>query len=152
MAFWKAKVTVQRTKDEHLIVTVEADTEEEAKEAAMDEDEWLDAEHEETEPHDGGPVSIREIAIVDVLQDERHDVRVEMCQTDNALEKRKNHLGESIWKLLEATDLAWPDVCDVLQTLQRWSPAEWKELEAERDEAFAELEEEEGDEDDEALP
>ena len=27
MALWKAKVTVQRTKDEHLIVTVEADEE-----------------------------------------------------------------------------------------------------------------------------
>ena len=36
MALWKAKVTVQRTKDKHLIVTVEADTEEEAKDAAMD--------------------------------------------------------------------------------------------------------------------
>ena len=63
MALWKAQVTVQRTKDEHLIVTVEADTEEEAKDAAMDEDEWLDAEHEETEPHEGGPVSIRGIEL-----------------------------------------------------------------------------------------
>ena len=70
MALWKAQVTVQRTKDEHLIVTVEADTEEEAKEAAMNEDEWLDAEHEETEPHDGGPVSIREIELAQDEDDE----------------------------------------------------------------------------------
>jgi hypothetical protein len=63
MAFWKAKVTVQRTRDEHLIVTVEADTEEEAKNAAMDEDEWVDAEHEETEPQEGGPVFIRGIEL-----------------------------------------------------------------------------------------
>jgi hypothetical protein len=70
VAFWKAKVTVQRTKNEHLIVTVEADSEEEAKDAAMDEDEWLDAEHEETEPQEGGPVSIQGI---ELAQDDEDD-------------------------------------------------------------------------------
>ena len=75
MALWKATVTVQRTKDEHLIVTVEADTEEEAKDAAMDEDQWLDVEHEETEPQEGGPVSLRRIELEDDDDDEEEDCR-----------------------------------------------------------------------------
>jgi hypothetical protein len=54
---------------------------------------------------------------------------------DLKLEKQKDHLGEAIWKLLEATELPWSDVCDVLQSLQQWSPAEWKALEEERDSA-----------------
>lgn len=62
---------------------------------------------------------------------------------DLKLEKQKDHLGEAIWKLLEATELPWSDVCDVLQALQQRSPAEWKALEEERDSA---LEEEEDDE------
>jgi hypothetical protein len=70
MALWKAKGTVQRTKDEHLIVTVEADTEEEAKDAALNEDQWLDVEHEETEPQEGGPVSLRGIELAEDDEDD----------------------------------------------------------------------------------
>jgi len=88
MALWKARVTVQRTKDEHLIVTVEADTEEEAKDAAMDEDQWLDVEHEETEPQEGGPVSLRGIELEDDEDDDEDDVDdVDKDDEDNVGDK-----------------------------------------------------------------